>query len=214
MGWKEKYIDAKGLERVAEAVKKEELKTSGEIITVVAESSTLPGVLGLFLGLLIFLFFEVQGVPEFFVFYLGEYSYLYYLIAIPSLGLGVLLARLHVVQRLCLPRSLQARSVDHRALLEFYLASGKKTKGGTAVLIFVSLMEHRAVVIADDGISSKLPPHIWNEVVGLVLAKVKKRDLAGGLIDAVHRCGELLGPYFPPEAINENELADQVIMKK
>lgn len=78
----------------------------------------------------------------------------------------------------------------------------------------VSLMEHRAVVLADHGISEKLDATIWQEVVDLMIDGVKGGDLAGGMCAAIERCGALLAPHFPIAADDANELRDHLVVKE
>ena len=77
----------------------------------------------------------------------------------------------------------------------------------------VSLMEHRAVVLADHGISEKLDDAIWSEVVDLMISGVKQGDLAGGMCKAIEKCGELLTEHFPIAEDDANELHDHLIVK-
>jgi putative membrane protein len=78
----------------------------------------------------------------------------------------------------------------------------------------VSLMEHRAVVLADKGISEKLDATIWQEVVDLMINGVKGGDLSGGMCAAIERCGELLTAEFPLAEDDANELHDHLIVKE
>ncbi len=100
-----------------------------------------------------------------------------------------------------------------RAEVEFYEHGIGQTQGNTGILLFVSLMEHRAVVLADHSIAEKLDAEIWNEVVELMIDGVKGRDLAGGMRAAILRCGELLSPHFPIDEADANELRDHLIVK-
>jgi putative membrane protein len=78
----------------------------------------------------------------------------------------------------------------------------------------VSLMEHRAVVLADQGISEKLDEEIWREVVDLMIDGVKAKDLAAGMSGAILRCGELLATHFPVAEEDTNELRDHLVIKE
>jgi putative membrane protein len=75
-------------------------------------------------------------------------------------------------------------------------------------------MEHRAVVLADHSIAEKLDSAIWQEVVDLMIAGVKRGDLAAGMTQAIQRCGELLTPHFPIEGDDANELRDHLVVKE
>lgn len=66
------------------------------------------------------------------------------------------------------------------------------TRDRTGILLFVSLLEHRIVVIGDEGINKAVDQEAWNEVVQRIRRGVKDGHLADGLVDAIKMCGELL----------------------
>jgi putative membrane protein len=103
--------------------------------------------------------------------------------------------------------------VNARAELEFYRSSIHTTAGATGVLIFVSLAEHRVVVLADKAVSDKLPPTTWDEVVSIIISGIKSQTLANGLAQAVDRCGQLLAETFPINSHDHNELPNDLIIK-
>lgn len=116
------------------------------------------------------------------------------------------------VRRALTPRSLKAERV-HRAAMEQFLAKGlHMTRERTGVLLFASLAEHRAEVVADEGIYAVAPHEVWDEVVALLVAGLKRKDVAGGFEAAVKRSGEILARYVPPRADNPNELPDRLVI--
>jgi putative membrane protein len=125
---------------------------------------------------------------------------------------AALVASIPVVRRALTPGSLKAERV-HRAAMEQFLAKGlHMTRERTGVLLFASLAEHRAEVVADEGIYSAAPNEVWDEVVALLIAGLKRRDPAGGFEAAVTRSGEILAQYVPPRADNPNELPDRLVI--
>jgi putative membrane protein len=88
------------------------------------------------------------------------------------------------------------------------------TKGQTGVLIFVSLEENQAAVIADTGIASKLPENHWHTPHGMIIDAMKKGKHAEGIIAAVGAIGVELARYFPRLPDDENELPDRVTIDK
>ena len=70
-----------------------------------------------------------------------------------------------------------------------------------------------AVILADKGISEKLDAEVWQEVVALMIAGVKRGDLAGAMCAAIERCGSLLATEFPLAEDDVNELHDHLIVK-
>jgi putative membrane protein len=101
-----------------------------------------------------------------------------------------------------------------RAFSEFCHQQISNTNKHTGIFIFVSLMERQVVVLADWGIASKLPETTWNEVVQLIISKIKIGKPTEGLISGIHRCGEILSQHFPPNGHNKNELSNRLIIKE
>ena len=97
-----------------------------------------------------------------------------------------------VVRRLLAGPALLAETVHRRAAEAFLDEEVFNTRDRTGILLFVSLFEHRIEVVGDAGINAKVETAEWAEVVGLVRDGIKRGDLAGGLVAAVERCGDLL----------------------
>jgi putative membrane protein len=101
----------------------------------------------------------------------------------------------------------------HRVALEQFLAHGiHLTKNRTGVLIFVSLSEHQAEVIADEGIYAKVDPSVWTEAVSAVLSGARAHDLTGGIIGAVEKTSEVLARHFPRQDYDTNEIPNRVVI--
>ena len=102
-----------------------------------------------------------------------------------------------------------------RAQLEFHRAGLRSTVGHTGVLIFVSMLERKAVVLADTSVHEKFNDDAWKDVLSKLLGKVKHGDFSGGMIEAVAHLGSLLETQFPaaPGAANPNELPNTLIIK-
>ena len=101
-----------------------------------------------------------------------------------------------------------------RAQLEFYGSKIHQTTGDTGVLLLVSLMEHRAVVLADESISDKVPNETWDEVIKIMIDGIKKGHVGLGLAAAIEHCGEILTEQFPIAEDDVNELQDHLIIKE
>lgn len=211
--WICKKIDEAGVERIRAAVHKAELSTSAEIVPMIVRRSSaiahVPTSLFLALALL-----WVTSVP-FFAHYLSNFN-----ILVVELGgvavafiLSVLLGHLSFIQRIFVPKIDQVAQVDDRAELEFFESNIKSTTGSTGILIFVSLLEHRAVVLADGPIAAKFPPDTWNEIVNGLLERIKAGDLAGGFAWAIEKSGTLVAPHFPIGTADRNELANDLVIK-
>jgi putative membrane protein len=212
--WLTKHVDADGLERIRAAVVSAEKKTSGEIVPMIVRRST-----------------HLRHVPWIvFFFFLAVFSALLpyvsqYLWQAPYwvLEVGVVVASgflagalsgFDTVRRLCTPSADLDSSVLLRAQLEFYECDLRNTKGKTGILIFISLLEHEAVVLADEAISKHLPPETWQEVIDLLLNGVRRRDFAGGMVAAIEKCGSLLAERYPRAPDDHDELPNRMIIEE
>jgi putative membrane protein len=86
-----------------------------------------------------------------------------------------------------------------------------RTAGRTGVLIFVSLTERYAEVIADVGIGSRVDPLLWEDTIRDLTAHARQEKLADGFVQAIGSVGAVLAEHFPLSPGNENELDDHLI---
>ena len=84
-----------------------------------------------------------------------------------------------------------------------------RTKNRTGVLIFVSLAEHYARIIADDGIAQKVHHSEWQAAIDALTARMHDDQIAAGFIAAIQRCGDVLAIHAPPDG-SSNELPDRL----
>ena len=101
-----------------------------------------------------------------------------------------------------------------QAFQEFYRNELHKTEAATGVLLFVSLLEHRVVVLADDGIDSKVDAKFWAETDDLILDGIRKGSLRDGLVAGIRKAGDELARDFPWTAADRNEIPDRLIVRK
>jgi putative membrane protein len=110
------------------------------------------------------------------------------------------------------PAFIKRHSV-HKSALEQFLAHGiHLTEGRTGVLIFVSLSEHQAEIVADTAIYTKVGPSVWSEAVGALLEQARAGQLAEGVIAAVEKSGAVLAEHFPRKEGDTNELPNKVVV--
>jgi uncharacterized membrane protein len=85
------------------------------------------------------------------------------------------------------------------------------TEHNNGVLLYLLLAERRIEIVADRGITQRVPDRTWQDISDAMGAAFKRGDYAGGLLDAVDRVGALLAQHFPADASgsNPNELPDR-----
>jgi len=107
------------------------------------------------------------------------------------------------------PRPVQ-RARAYRAALEQFMVRGiSRTRNRTGVLIFVSLAEHYARIIADEGIARKVHHSEWQAAIDALTACMRDDQIRAGFIAAIERCGDVLATHAPPDG-SSNELPDRL----
>jgi putative membrane protein len=179
--------------RIAEAVKRAESRSSGQIVPVVVERSQpyeevrwIAAVVGAALG---------TGVGELAPF-VDTFARL---IALQVAGglLGYLVGRFGPVERLLAGRRHMDDAVLARAEQAFFEHGLHETRDGTGVLVFASLREHRAVVIGDRGIHARMGDAEWQRAVDALVEGLRRDDPARGFEAAIDVVGARLAEHFP-----------------
>jgi putative membrane protein len=93
----------------------------------------------------------------------------------------------------------------------FKVGAERRTTGRTGILIYLSLRERRAQIVADEAIASKVPAETWGEAMAALLVEVKQGRLADGMCAAVEKVGVVLAQHFPRAEDDVNELPDRLI---
>ncbi|MFO1256023.1 MAG: hypothetical protein U1E37_10185 [Sphingomonadaceae bacterium] len=211
---------------VGAAVARAEADSAGEIVTIMAERSDDYHDVALWWSAFIG-FLALAVVGWFWPFYRGiiervtgawqsEWQ------AGTVLGLALLIvtlkfAGMYVLQlwqplRLALvPGALKHRRVRARADLCFKIGAERRTHGRTGVLIYLSLAEHRAEIVADEAIASQVAPEVWGEAMATLISAIRSGHAAQGLIGAVEQVGAVLAAHFPRAEDDINELPDRLI---
>lgn len=94
-------------------------------------------------------------------------------------------------RRFIAPETLDRR-VHRRAAAAFLEHEVFSTRDRSGVLLFLSLFEHRAVVLGDSGINALVHTDEWRAVVADLCRHMHAGQVATGLVKAVEACGELL----------------------
>ena len=116
-------------------------------------------------------------------------------------------------KRVLAGRKRLAKFVHRRALQAFVEREVFDTRDRTGILLYVSLFEHRIEVLGDAGINRKVTADDWSDVVLRIREGIKAGNLAGGLLEGIRVCGELLhssGIEIRPD--DTNELSDDIIV--
>lgn len=110
------------------------------------------------------------------------------------------------------PRALRNAHVDRRAAEQFLTLNLHTTAGRTGVLIFVSVAERHAVILADKEINARVPTGTWQTIVDELTRELGAGQPAQAFIHAIEKVGQHLAQHFPPGSIDSNELPDRLIV--
>lgn len=192
--------------RIADAIRAAEARTSGEIVCVLARSSSEYGHVP---ALWSALFALAAPWP---LMALTELSaQRIFLIQCAIFVALLLLFSIDPLRRLLVPRAVQ-RARAHRAALEqFYTRGLSRTAERNGVLIYVSLAEHYIRIIADDGVASKVSQAAWRRAVDALGSHIAQDRIADGFVEAVELCADVLAAHYPPDDAH-NHLPDRIYL--
>ncbi len=221
-----RWLDDTGRKLVADAVTSAESTTSGEIVTVLAERSDgytdvalLWATAAAFTAMSVF-----AAIPQPFLdiwdLLVGGWGHQWTTgeIATMVIGLGLitfvavlLVQQWQPLKFWLIPAPTKTARVHAQAIRQFKVGAERRTTGRTGVLIYLSMREHRAEIVADESIAAKVPPEVWGEAMGDMLAEIRKGRVAEGLAVGIRDVGFVLAEHFPRGAEDVNELPDRLI---
>lgn len=109
------------------------------------------------------------------------------------------------------PAVTKHRRVRRRAVVIFRAAAERRTVGRTGILIYLSMAEHRAEIVADEAILAVTDESTWGEAMTALLVEVRAGRAADGICAAIAIVGEVLGKHFPRSDGDSNEIPDKLI---
>lgn len=213
-------------ERISAAVRAAEGATDGEIVTVIAPRSDAYHDVGLHYAVagMLSLLALVAAFPGWFtalaVSAFGGWQHelpAWHLLTL-LLGLQILVfltiryALAWMPLRLALtPPATKSRRVRRQAVTIFRASAEGRTHASTAILLYLSLAEHRAEIVADSAISSVVAPERWGDAMAALIHAVRQDRTADGMVDAIGMLGAILAEQRPLTSRNPNELPDRLI---
>ncbi len=215
--WLSKYLNEAEIADIEKQIEKIELKTQAEIVPVIVRSSSAYAQAQVTLILLFSMLFLVLWeilVPHLY------WDYLYRAVGLLLGGLFIIfwgaafLVRDGRVRRLLTLRAEELEQCWKRARIEFYENRLDRTEDSMGVLIYISLLEHVVIVLADKKIAEKLPADTWQSAVDEVVSGLKNKKMAMGIQKGLDACSHLLIEKFPATVNNINELSNKVVIKE
>jgi putative membrane protein len=132
-------------------------------------------------------------------------------IAAVAVVLGILLARaVPECKRLAIAPHAATASVLIAAHHAFDALHVGRTAASTGIVLYVSLLERRVCVWADQSVSAVIHESEWQGICDQLTKALKAGRARDGFVAAIARCGELLGKHFPRTAADTNELTNEL----
>lgn len=211
--WINKYLSNQSIRSISQLVQEIESKTAAEIVPMIVLRSSVISHVPIILTLLFLLIFIPLEM-----YYLNWSDFL-------NLGLGIsallayvislYLSRIAWFQRVFTANSDESLQVWNRAEIEFYRQKINQTENRAGVLLFVSIMERKAVLLTDESVHRVLPDNVWSEILREFSTNLRNSAWEDGFVVALKRCGELLSEKFPSKGAKaRNELANFLRIKE
>lgn len=221
------YLSQADHDIVTSAVAAAELQTSGEIVTVLADRSDgYTDVTFAWASIAAFLALTLCAIFPDFV--LDSYAGLHggwntewSAAEIFSMATGAaifwyltvwLIQLIPPVKFALIPARIKTNRVHDRAIAHFKVGAERRTHGRTGVLIYLSMREHRAEIVADEPIAAKVPAEVWGDAMADMLVEIKQGRFAEGMAAGVRDVGQILSQHFPRAEHDANELPDRLIV--
>ncbi|NKJ43449.1 hypothetical protein [Novosphingobium sp. SG720] len=213
--------------RIAAAVAQAERDTAGEIVTVVsAQSDPYTDVALAWSVFIAFLALAaLEATPAFYValvdrvlgLWATEWSARAYFglaltVAVVKFAASLAILKWHRLRLWLTPAPIKRARVHARALTAFRLGAESRTTGRTGVVLYVSLAERKAEIIADRAIADHVSPEVWGDAMAALLAPLREGRLGDGMVAAIERIGAVLAQAAPALADDRNELPDGPIL--
>lgn len=220
------YLDETGHRLVSAAVTEAESATSGEIVTVLADTSD--GYTDVALlwaaGAAFTAMSAFAALPQPFLdlwdaafggwrheWTTGELASMVIALGLITFLIVMLVQQWEALKFALIPGPTKTIRVHNQAVRQFKVGAQGRTAGHTGVLIYLSMKEHRAEIVADESIAAKVPAEVWGEAMGDMLAHIRHGRIADGLVVGIRDVGHVLAEHFPRGSEDVNELPDRLI---
>lgn len=121
-------------------------------------------------------------------------------------------SRVAWMRRLFTPRQQMQEEVLGRARAVFFDNRVHHTSRSTGVLIYVSLLEHQAAILADQLIVEKVGQAALDDVCAQLTQRLKTASTTEALCDAIRLAGEKMAAALPRLEGQANELPNALVL--
>ncbi len=200
-------IEKADIDRVIEAIRAAETRTAGEIFCVVAHSSSSYRLVPIAWAAMVALL-----VPLLLIYLTAWPAGTIYMVQLIAFIVTAMVLSVPAVRFRIVPRPAMHRRAHVEAMRQFLAQGLHLTEARTGVLIFASVAERYAEIVADAGINAKVSPQVWEAAMGALISAIKNGRTADGFVAAVDHCAAVLAKHFPPGSINRDELPNKLVV--
>ncbi len=190
-------------DKVKNCIEKIENKTRAEIVPAILKSSDKYPATYYRSGLFFSSFFFITS---FLIFHEWRLKAL-----IVGYILGLLLCFIPFVKRLFIFRPELEEETLQKAYEVFLEHKIHQTKNRSGVLVFLSVFEKRAIILADKNINEVVAENTWIKKIDLLIEEIHEKSLEEGFLNCLNDVGAILIQNFPGNNKNENELRDDLV---
>jgi len=218
-----KYFSDDEKQRIEQAVNDAEAKTSAEIVPVLASSSgrydRAEDAAGVWLSVVfmgvawVLLQGQGAGAAQWGLTWARFELPLLIVAVVVGYGLGMVIATYSwTLRRLFTPKKHMTSEVELGASHAFFDSRVHHTKGDAGVLIYISLFEHRARILADQSALEKLGQEALDELCSKLVEGIKEGDLATALCEVIKDAGDRLAAVLPSTEDTHNEIENTLVI--
>ena len=220
------YLSEQQHRLVSDAVAEAELTTSGEIVTVLADRSDgYSDVVLVYAAGMAFTAMSVfAALPRPFLdlwdaliggwghdWSTGELASMTIALGLVAFAASWVALSFDALRFALVPKPVKAARARNAAVRHFKVGAESRTHGRTGVLLYLSLDEHRAEIVADRAINEKVAPEAWGEAMAALIDAIRAGQAGDGLAEAIRQVGIILAAHFPRDDDDVNELPDRLI---
>ena len=197
-------VDTDGQTSIAAAIAAAEHKTSGEIVAVVAADSSSYLYVSFMWAALVALL-----VPWPFIHFTWMTMQAVWLLQLLVFVVLLAITMYRPIRFALVPPSTKRLRAHRRAVEQFLAQNLHTTEGRTGVLLFVSVAERYAEVLADAGIHKEVPEAEWQGIVDSLTVAIGDGRPADGFVAAINAIGAKLAQHFPQGSADPSRLPNQ-----
>jgi putative membrane protein len=201
------FISQGERQRVTEAIAAAETITAGEIVAVISPASSQYFYAPFFWGSL-----AALAVPIPLTFWTWLTIQQIYLIQLGVFAVLLLLLSIRPIRMALVPSTIKHHRSHQRAIEQCLTQNLHTTASRTGVLIYISVAERFAEIIADEGISRQVGAKVWKIIIDDLTSHISRAEACLGLVRAIEAVGKLLAEHFPPVPHEANGLPNHLIV--